>query len=160
MFILAQELTGGGDHGDGGNAPDPTWMVFAGPVRQNSPLASNSKSPSTSVSTSPSSYEVLILRRPQSCPARQGGSTRSRASPSSLARSRSHRSRLRSHILLVGIQIWRGFRTPVEMEEWGIPLSPRCQSSSLEASRITANKTIVPYERRYVPVRSCGEIGE
>ena len=39
--------------------------------------------------------------------------------------------------LLAGIQIWRGFRTPVEMEEWGIPLSPRCQSSSLEASRIT-----------------------
>ena len=53
MFILARELTGGGDHGDGGNPPDPTWMVLARPVRQNSPLASKSKSPSTSVSTSP-----------------------------------------------------------------------------------------------------------
>ena len=28
--------------------------------------------------------------------------------------------------VLAGTQIWRGFRTPVEMEEWGIPLSPRC----------------------------------
>ena len=54
MFTLAQKLTRGGDHGDGGNPPDPTWMVLAGPVRQNSRLASNSKSPSTSVSTSPS----------------------------------------------------------------------------------------------------------
>ena len=28
--------------------------------------------------------------------------------------------------VLAGTQIWRGFRTPVEMEGWGIPLSPRC----------------------------------
>ena len=40
------------------------------------------------------------------------------------------------HLLLAGIQIWLSFQTPVEMEEWGIPLSPRCQSSSLEASRV------------------------
>ena len=31
---------------------------------------------------------------------------------------------LDSRLVLAGIQIWRGFRTPVEMEEWGIPLSP------------------------------------
>ena len=54
MFTLEREPTGGGDHGDGGNPPDPTWMVLAGPVRQNSPLASDSKYLSTSVSTSPS----------------------------------------------------------------------------------------------------------
>ena len=45
-----------------------------------------------------------------------------------------------SMMVLAGIQIWRGFRTPVEMEEWGIPLSPRCQSSSLEASWITTKR--------------------
>ena len=28
--------------------------------------------------------------------------------------------------MLAGTQIWRGSRTPVEMEGWGIPLSPRC----------------------------------
>ena len=104
------------------------------------------------------SIEVLTPtpRKEKQSPRIPKGIIRGKDSKSTLSRSKLRRSER----VLDGTQTWRGFPTPVEMEEWGIPLSPRCQSSSLEASRISRSETIVPYERRYVCVRSYGELGE